>query len=56
MADSQLENAFQKYKSIKKPNSEKVDSFCLGLPIVKQLFELQNSTIEIKSELNHKLR
>lgn len=53
IADSQLENAFQKYHTIPNPNSSKVDSFGLGLPIVKQLVELQNGTIEIKSELNH---
>ena len=53
MANSQLENAFQKYQTIHNLNSGKVDSFGLGLPIVKQLVELQNGTIEIKSELNH---
>ncbi|MES2961710.1 MAG: HAMP domain-containing sensor histidine kinase [Pseudomonadota bacterium] len=52
MTDPQLENAFQKYQTIQNPNSGSVDSFGLGLPIVKQLVELQNGTIEIESELN----
>ena len=52
MTDPQLENAFQKYQTIQNPNSGKVDSFGLGLPIVKQLVELQRGTIEIESELN----
>ncbi len=52
MTPDQVQLAFQKYQTIKNPNSGKVDSFGLGLPIVKQLVELQNGTIEIKSELN----
>lgn len=52
MTLDQIDLAFQKYQTIKNPNSGKVDSFGLGLPIVKQLVELQNGIIEIKSELN----
>jgi len=52
MTYQQLENAFKKYQTIQNPNSGKVDSFGLGLPIVRQLVELQNGTIEVKSELN----
>ena len=51
MTSDQVEVAFQKYQIINNPNSTKVDSFGLGLPIVKQLVETQNGTIEIKSEL-----
>lgn len=52
MTQDQTKIAFQKYQTIANPNSGKVDSFGLGLPIVKQLVEAQNGTIEIKSELN----
>ena len=52
MTPSQVETAFEKYQTIENPNSGKVDSFGLGLPIVKQLVELQNGTIEVRSELN----
>ncbi len=52
MTQEEVEEAFQKYKTIPNPNSGKVDSFGLGLPIVKQLVESQNGIIEIKSELN----
>lgn len=51
MTKDQIETAFQKYKTIPNPNSEKVDSFGMGLPIVKQLVELQNGIIEISSEV-----
>lgn len=50
MTKSQIKTAFQKYKTIPNPNSGKVDSFGLGLPIVKQLVELQNGSIEVESE------
>ncbi len=50
MNKEELEAAFQKYRTIKNPNSDKVDSFGLGLPITKQLVELQKGTIEAKSE------
>ncbi len=52
MTESQIQTAFQKYQTIPNPNSGIVDSFGLGLPITKQLIELQNGTIEVKSELN----
>jgi signal transduction histidine kinase len=51
MNTSQVETAFQKYQTIQNPNSGKVDSFGLGLPIVKQLVELQNGEIFVKSEV-----
>ena len=51
MTPIQVQTAFTKYKTIENPNSGKVDSFGLGLPIVKQLVELQNGTIEVKSEI-----
>jgi len=52
MTESQIEIAFQKYQTISNPNSGAVDSFGLGLPIVKQLTELMNGKIEMKSEVN----
>jgi len=52
MTEEQFKTAFEKYQTIQNPNSGKVDSFGLGLPIVKQLVELQNGTIEVKSKLN----
>jgi len=51
MTKEQIKTAFQKYKTIQNPNSEKVDSFGMGLPIVKQLVELQSGTIEMSSEV-----
>ena len=51
MTKEQIKTAFQKYKTIQNPNSEKVDSFGMGLPIVKQLVELQSGTIEMISEV-----
>lgn len=52
MSESQIQTAFVKYKTIPNPNSGKVDSFGLGLPITKQLVELQKGSIAIKSEQN----
>lgn len=52
MDPSQVEVAFQKYKTLPNSNSGKVDSFGLGLPITKHLVELLNGTIEVFSELN----
>jgi two-component system, cell cycle sensor histidine kinase PleC len=51
MTESQVQIAFQKYKTIENPNSKMVDSFGLGLPIVKQLTELQDGSIEVRSEI-----
>jgi signal transduction histidine kinase len=52
MTESEIEIAFQKYQTINNPNSGTVDSFGLGLPIVKQLTESMNGKIEMKSEVN----
>ena len=50
MSDEEIKNVFQKYKTLS--NSPKtLDSFGLGLPIAKQLVELQNGVIEIKSKI-----
>ena len=51
MTKEQVETAFLKYRTIANENSHKVDSFGLGLPIVKQLVELQNGKIEVSSEV-----
>lgn len=51
MTENQVKVAFEKYQTIKNPNSGIVDSFGLGLPITKQLVELQNGTISVKSEV-----
>ena len=51
MTTSQIETAFEKYQTIQNPNSGSVDSFGLGLPITKQLVELQNGVIEVISEI-----
>lgn len=51
MSEPQVEIAFKKYQTIANPNSNKVDSFGLGLPITKQLTELQNGKIEVKSQV-----
>ena len=52
MTQDQIQTAFQKYQTIQNPNSGSVDSFGLGLPITKQLVELQNGSLEVKSEIN----
>lgn len=51
MTEEEIKKAFERYKTIPNPNSGKVDSFGLGLPITKDLVELQKGKIEIKSEL-----
>jgi signal transduction histidine kinase len=52
MSDEELKIAFSKYQTIANENSSQVDSFGLGLPITKQLVELQNGTIEVDSKVN----
>lgn len=51
MTNSQIQTAFQKYQTIQNPNSGSVDSFGLGLSITKQLVELQNGKLEVKSRV-----
>jgi len=51
MTKEQINLAFQEYQTIANPNSGKVDSFGLGLPITKKLVELQKGTIETTSEV-----
>ncbi len=51
MTRLQIEKAFEKYQTIQNPNSGKVDSFGLGLPITKHLVELQHGIIEVNSEV-----
>lgn len=51
MSFEQVETAFEKYRTIQNPNSGSVDSFGLGLPIVKHLVEMQNGEIEVSSEI-----
>ncbi len=51
MSQEQIEKAFLKYSTIENPNSQNVDSFGFGLPIVKKLVELQNGVIEVDSEI-----
>ncbi len=52
MNAEQVKMAFEKYQTIENPNSGNVDSFGLGLSIVKQLVEAQKGTIIIESEPN----
>lgn len=49
MSPEAVKLAFKKYQTVQNPNSNKVDSFGFGLPIVKKLVELQNGKIEVKS-------
>ncbi len=51
MDETQVKTAFEKYQTIENPNTGIVDSFGLGLPITKQLVELQNGKISVKSEV-----
>ncbi|MDX2082749.1 MAG: HAMP domain-containing sensor histidine kinase, partial [Rickettsiales bacterium] len=53
MTPNQIKLAFEKYQTIKNPNSNKVDSFGLGLPIVKELVRAQNGKIEVNSKPNY---
>jgi len=51
MNKEDIKNAFERFKTINNPNSGKVDSFGLGLPIVKELVEKQNGSIYVNSEV-----
>ncbi len=52
MTDKQLEKAMQKFGLAEESkNNDKVDSFGLGLNLVKQLVELQGGRIEIRSKI-----
>jgi signal transduction histidine kinase len=51
MTQNQVTRAFEKYQTIKNPNSGIVDSFGLGLPIVKELVQLQKGEIAMESEV-----
>ena len=51
MDEMQIKTAFEKYKNVPNPSSGKVDSFGLGLPIAKNLVELQKGIIEVYSEI-----
>lgn len=52
MTKEQTHLAFQKYQTIQNPNTGMVDSFGLGLPITKQLVELQKGSLGVESEPN----
>lgn len=52
MTEWQIAIALQKYRVIENDNSSSVDSFGLGLPIVKNLVELLGGEIDIKSKIN----
>jgi signal transduction histidine kinase len=51
MSEEQISQAFEKYQTIDNPNSGKVDSFGLGLPIVKELVESQGGSIVLESRI-----
>ena len=50
MSDEEIRVAFHKYKTGSN-NRKGLDSFGLGLAITKQLVEMQNGAINIKSEV-----
>jgi signal transduction histidine kinase len=56
MSESQIQTAFQKFQTIENPNSGSVDSFGLGLPITKQLVELQGGEIFVDSKVGEGTR
>jgi two-component system cell cycle sensor histidine kinase PleC len=56
MSESQIQTAFQKFQTIENPNSGSVDSFGLGLPITKQLVELQGGEIFVESKVGEGTR
>lgn len=49
MTPEQIDIAMQKYGRVENENTGKIDSFGLGLPLVKQLVEAQNGKMEIES-------
>ena len=49
MSEDEVKKAMQEFQTIHNDNSHKVDSFGLGLPLVKYLVESQNGTMQIKS-------
>lgn len=51
MTPDQIKIALQKYGTIQNENSGRVDSFGLGLPLVKKLVELQNGIMDIDSKI-----
>lgn len=51
MSEEEVVRSFQKYQTIPNPNSGKVDSFGLGLPITKDLVERQGGKIEVISRV-----
>lgn len=51
MSEEQIAQAFEKYQTIDNPHSGKVDSFGLGLPIVKELVESQGGSIAVESRI-----
>lgn len=51
MSEIDVKKALEKYGRIKNENSDKVDSFGLGLPLVKHLVEAQNGEMKIESVL-----
>ena len=50
ITETQIATAFEKYQTIQNPNSKSVDSFGLGLPIVKELVSLQRGIIKLESK------
>jgi signal transduction histidine kinase len=51
MTEGQVKKAMEKYGTIKNENSGKVDSFGLGLPLVKNLVEAQKGKMMIDSTI-----
>ena len=49
MTKYQIQKALKKFKTINDYNPNKIDSFGLGLPLVKYLVESQNGTMQIQS-------
>ena len=51
MSKEQLNTVFDKFQTFKNPNSNHVDSFGIGLPLVKEMMEAQNGEIVINSQV-----